>query len=127
MRAVEISLFLIFLSASIGLMNGIGVFDSHYGYEERAPYMFWSVSNLTQFQDENPSLWDQVVVYVQFTIQAIFWIATILFTVIAIYPALVNTFHVPAALSILLQIGLWAIYIIGYVQWKRGASIEGLR
>ena len=127
MRALEIAIFLLMISASISLVNSMGILDNTYVYNDNTPYRFWTVSNLTDFQTDNPTILDQVVVYVQFLIASILWIVNIIATTIFIYPVLVDAFGVPGALSLFLQLGIWLNWVIGFVQWRRGASVEGLR
>ena len=127
MRGLEIAILVIFISASIGFLGQIGIFGTQYGYEERGPYMFWTVSNLTAYQDKDLSVFDQVKLYIQFTIDSILWLAQIMFSIIVIYPVLVDTFHVPAAAATVISLGVWMSIVLGYAQWRAARSTEGLR
>lgn len=127
MRALEITIFIVLLSASIGFLNAMNAFDNPYVESDSSQYSMWSVSNLSSFDNQNPSILDQAGMLLNFAIMAITWVITIVLTIIVIFPTLVNTFHIPMALSALLQVGVWMVYVIGIVQWQRGASVEGLR
>ena len=92
--------------------------------------------NSTQLQDSAVDMntpngwlsWNAVTFALTYIVYAVFWILFILMSVVLIYPAMVVMFHVPSVLAVYISIGVWLIYMLAYIQIKRGGfSLDGYR
>ena len=134
MRAVDITILLIAIQASIGFINTIGVFDDTNTFFA-TPQNHWteqSVSNLSEYSsvsstsagDGEMSLFEQASLAVEFLWDGLFFMVDILLAVIVIFPTLINIFHIPIVVSGFLQTFVWFMYYIGWRQWKSGKSVK---
>jgi hypothetical protein len=130
MRALEISIALILLLTAPTLIQAMGVVPASTttctAVECRAQqYVQGAVSNFT-FAEVKPDAslldWGVTVLTmaVEFPLYAMFWMLYFLSMIAFVSPALQNVYHVPAALANYLQIGIWMLWMIAYIQWKRG-------
>lgn len=110
---VKIVVFLIFLQLSIGFINGIGMFGSaaianqtndYTGYTlTKASDVYAGQTTGLNIADAITNGWNMI-----WTAWTVMW--GMLSAVFLIYPILVNSFHVPVAISILLQAGIYMLY-----------------
>ena len=125
MRAYDMALILIILQASIGFVNGLGIFDRDYYATQNNTYTQYRVANLTEYNpSEGEGLADYVADLARWVVDGLKLLFKVVGAVFIIYPTLTDTFGVPSGLSILLQGGIYVIYIMGWVQWK---SNKGMR
>lgn len=119
MKAYEIALFIIILSASIGFMNNIGVF----GIEQQtaAPESEFTernisnLENLTQNQSE-ASVLEKTTVSIHWLFRGLSMMLDIVGAIFFLYPTLDNVFGIPGSISALLQSAIWVVYVVGIVQ-----------
>jgi len=110
---VKIVVFLIFLQMSIGFINGIGMFpgaavanqtNDYTGYTlTKAETVYAGQTTGLNIADAITNGWNML-----WTAWTVMW--GMLSAVFLIYPVLVDQFHVPMALSLLLQCGIYLLY-----------------
>ena len=140
MRALEITIWMILLMATPPLLGAMQVIPISIGTcsPEACGATSWIYDsmNSTQLQDSaidmnNPNgwlSWNTVTFALTYVVYAVFWILFILMSVVLIYPAMVVMFHVPSVLAVYISIGVWLIYMLAYIQIKRGGfSLDGYR
>lgn len=118
-RASEITLLLIILQASIGFVDSINLFDAQYvgDVSNNASY---TISDLSQYEVSTNSPIDELLLAAHWIWEGFFIGIKIIFTVVFVFPALVNTFHVPIELSLFIQAGIYYVYATWYSQFKSG-------
>jgi hypothetical protein len=110
---VKIVVFLIFLQMSIGFINGIGMFSTpavanttndYTTYTlEKASTVYAGQTTGLNIADAITNGWNMI-----WTAWVVVW--GMLSAVFLIYPVLVNQFHVPVSISILIQCGIYILY-----------------
>ena len=130
MRAVEITLWIIFVLTAPLVVSSMGwmpVTSTTCGTIDcQARTTLYSMASSFQLQEVNMGdspgqmAWDVVVLSVTFPIYAFFWILYLLSTIVLIRPAMIAMFGVPTDLATYLNIGVVLIWMIAYAQWKRG-------
>lgn len=63
---------------------------------------------------------DQANFYFRLFVTALYWVGTILFTIVWAYPALTEIFHINPTISAFIQIGIWFTYVVGWYQITKG-------
>lgn len=126
MRAFQIILFIILLQAAIGFTNTIGVFDQPFYATPDNKVTGYTVENLSSFGDvgENPSILDYAAISITWVWQGLVMFLQIAFAIVLVYPTLVDTFGIPGSLSAFIQVGIYVIYVWGYMQFKTGRSTK---
>lgn len=128
-RALDIAIYLIIIQATIGFVNQLGIFDEDYYANQKNPYTEYRISSsekeFYKAQVEEPSWIDKGLYLVELTIDGLFAILQIFLAVLIIFPTLINVFEVPAGLSVLMQVGIWMVYYLGWNQYRSGKSLEG--
>lgn len=120
MRAIEIAVFLILLQASIGFVSGMGIFEPDL-YVESNQFTEWGIDN---FDDEfAPGSQSSLTASIELLIQSVGMIASMMLAVLIIYPLLVGTFFVPATVAALIQVGIYAVYLLGGIEFMSGRSL----
>jgi hypothetical protein len=109
----KIVVFLIFLQMSIGFINGIGMFDAPAITNQTNEYTGYTLTKAeTVYAGQTTGLniadailngWNMI-----WTAWTVIW--GMLSAVFLIYPVLVNQFHIPPSISILLQTGIYLLY-----------------
>lgn len=110
---VKIVVFLIFLQLSIGFINGIGMFDAPAitnQTNEYTGYTLTKASDVYSGQTTGLNISDAIINgwSMIWTAWTVIW--GMLSAVFMIYPVLVNQFHIPPSISILLQAGIYILY-----------------
>lgn len=110
---VKIVVFLIFLQMSIGFVNGMGIFTTAAVVNQTNEYTGYTLTSAEaayagqttglNVADAITNGWAMI-----WTAWTVIW--GMLSAVFVIYPVLVNQFHVPVELSILLQCGIYILY-----------------
>ncbi len=120
-RATEIALALILLQASIGFVDAIGMFDTTYvaPIQNDASYNITHLSTMGA-DTENTDWIDQITAGIDLFIGTFLIGFKIVFSIIFIFPTLVDRFHVPAAISIFIQAGIYYSYATWYAQYRSG-------
>lgn len=130
MRAFDIILFLIILQASIVFVGHAGIFNHNYltntSLAENQYSTYTVKGNLSGYSDvsQNPSAWDYFKTSITWAVQALIMFVKILFSVLVIYPTLVDVFGIPAPLSALIQVVIVVLWVIGLAQLKSKTSIK---
>ena len=130
MRAIDISILLIAIQASLKFVLLLGVFTTSYYAVPSNHWTEQSVSNLSQYSVNATSttvelsLFQEASLAVEFLFDSIFFMIEILLSVIVIFPTLINIFHIPVAVSGFLQTFVWFMYYLGYREWKSGKSVD---
>ena len=127
-RAIDIAVFILILNAAVVFVSDVDLFDANYleqGDLARNQYSSYTIEeNLSEYGNASSiSTWDYFKISVVWAVQAMIMFVKIVFSVVFVYPILVEVFGVPDVLSAFLQVGVWAIYIVGIFQWK--AKISG--
>ena len=126
MRAIEISIFIMLIQASVVFVNDVGMFSTNYAASPHNAYTEYNVTQLSAGV-ENPEqmgLMDWFWISVRWVFDGLFIILKMLLAVIVIFPFLVFTFHVPVPLATLIQVGVYVIYWLGYASWKSNRPLE---
>lgn len=77
---------------------------------------------------DNYLSWNTVTFALHYLTFGFFWILFLLTSVVLIFPALILMFKVPTALALWLSVGVWFMYMLAYIQIKRGGySLDGYR
>ena len=130
MRAIEIAIFVLILNAAVVFVGDVDLFDNNYLEQSdlsRNQYSTYTIEgNLSEYGNAsvNPSTWDYFKMSIAWAIEAMIMFVKIVFSVVFIYPVLVKVFGVPGVLSAFLQVGIWALYLIGLAQWKSKVSTK---
>ena len=127
MRMIEIALFLIILNATIGFVADIPLFPEQYITTPQNDYMSYNISSLSESigdVSEDPGFIDYAKFSITWAWEGFKMLLKIIFSIVVIYPAMVEVFHVPPALAALLNVGVIVIYILGIIQWKSGKSFK---
>ena len=64
--------------------------------------------------------WDVITLTVTFPVYAAFWTLYFLSLIALVGPAIHSMFGVPEILTTYLNVGVWMLWLIAYVQYKRG-------
>lgn len=126
MRAYDIAFALIILQATIGFVNGLGLFEHPYYATPENEYTKYKVEDLKDYKKiaDNPSVLDYMALSVNLLWEGFVMFLKVVFAVIVILPILIDIFGVPVGLASLIQVGIYVIYFMGWTQWK---SNKGLR
>ena len=125
-------MFILILNAAVVFVADVNLFDANYleqGDLARNQYSSYTiVDNLSEYGNAsiNPSTWDYFKMSVTWAIEAMIMFVKIVFSVVFIYPILVEVFYVPEVLSGFLQIGIWSLYLVGIAQWKAKVSTKNM-
>ena len=125
MRAWDITLLLIVIQACIGLVNGIGLFDTTYfaTQNDSTAYTVGDISDLHDVESggavSQMSYFDLAVTFGMAGINLLF---KIIEAIVFIFPTLVNLFHIPLPLAAVMQSMIYLQVAWGYAQWKSNRS-----
>lgn len=121
-RASDFTLFLILLQGSLAFVDATGMFSSHYlgTPDNNASYTIQNLNDYRAIEDQ--SVFDEVRVLAQWAFDGFFIGLKIVFTVIFIFPMLVDRFQIPLILSVFIQAGVYYQYAIFYSQFKSGKA-----
>jgi hypothetical protein len=123
--ATRIALLLIFIQASIGFTNGIGLFDHNYYATAHNEYTEY---NITQVNDYKPVMGKGGMIATLVQISQAFLdglplAGKILFSVGVIFPTLVNTFGIDGLISSFIQLGIWCMYTLAIAEILTGREL----
>lgn len=133
MRAIDVTILLIAIQASLKFVFLLGIFSTAYYVVPANHWTEQSISNLSQYSVNATSgtgelgLFEQASMAVEFLWDSLFFMLEILLSVIVIFPTLINVFHIPIVVSGFLQTFIWFMYYLGYRQWKSGKSVDQFR
>ena len=140
MRALEITIWIILLAATPPLLSAMQVIPLTVGTcaPEMCQATSWVYTALDSSQLKDSAIdlnnpggwlsWNTITFALSYIVYAVFWILFILASVVLIFPALIIMYHVPTALSLYISVGVWIIYMLAYIQIKRGGfSLDGYR
>ena len=108
----------------------INLFDDNYIENSslaRNEYSTYNVTgDLSKYAEmgNSPSLLDYAAMAIFWLWEALIMFIKIIFSIVFIYPVLVNVFKVPAPLSAMLQTSIYILYIWGLVQFKSGRGTK---
>ncbi len=119
-RATEIALVLIILQAAIGFVDGVGMFDKT--YVSPAPNnATYSVSDLSVYENVGDNdIFSMASAGIDMFIGTFLIGIKIIFSIILIFPTLVDRFNVPVVLSVFIQAGIYFVYATWYAQYRSG-------
>ncbi len=137
MKALEITIFLIILLACIPLtivllpaMPG-GIPTGSAGNLSELSSMTLNTLSSHKPLDQNAGIIAQIIdqasYFFNLAVTALRWIGVIFFAIIWVYPYLVGIFGINPIFSALLQIGIWLVYVIGWMQIIKGDDWSGKR
>jgi hypothetical protein len=128
MRALEISIFLLFIPVCFGLVNAMNVFTDVSHDESNSWYDNKTVENLQSFQiTDSSSPVDYALFIVTNMWMMIIWIFKLLTAIFWLWPLLVGVIGVPIPLAIALQLGLWIMYVLAFMGIRSGTNPDNLR
>jgi len=133
LRAIDITILLIGIQASLKFIALIGIFTVSYYAVPANHWTEQSISNLSEYSvtatstSGELSVFEQASMAVDFLWDSLFFMIEILLSVIVIFPTLVGTFNIPIAISGFMQTFVWFMYYLGYRQWKSGKSVDTFR
>jgi hypothetical protein len=137
MRALELVFWMIMLVTSPVVLMSMQIFPVSLGTCDPqvcgVQANVLNIMNSTSLQqvnlDANDWLsWDTVTFAVTYLAFAFFWILFLLSMIVVVGPAIVIMFHVPPVIALWLSVGQWLIYMVAYIQIKRGGlSLGGYR
>jgi len=128
MRALEISIFLLFIPICFGLVNAMNLFTDVEQTVDNSWYDNKTVSNLESFQiSDTSSPVDYALFIVTNMWMMIIWIFKLLTSIFWLWPLLVGVIGVPAPLAIALQLGLWIMYVLAFMGIRSGTNPDNLR
>lgn len=122
-RAAEITLMLLLIQGAIGFVDTIGMFDAHYmgDVSNNASYTITDLAAYSQTVDSgNPIPSDELLVAAHWIVEGFFLGIKIVWTMVFIFPMLVDKFHIPIELSVFIQIGIYFVYASFYSQYRTG-------
>ncbi|MDD2637209.1 MAG: hypothetical protein PHW82_17100 [Bacteroidales bacterium] len=108
--AYDIARWLIIIQATIGFVNGLGLFDDQYYQQDinnESAYETGSLDELAEEQTSPISYFDMLVTMV---LGGFLMMIQIFLAVFFIFPTLVTQFYVPPSLASLLQVGIYWTY-----------------
>lgn len=108
--AFNIARWLIIIEATIGFVNGMGLFDDQYYQQDinnKSAYQVGDLEELAQEQSSPTSYFDMLVTMV---LGGFLMIIKMFLAVFFILPFLVMQFHIPLSLAALLQVGVYWVY-----------------
>lgn len=119
-RATEIALALIILQASIGFVDAIQMFDTTYTAPVQNNASDYNISYLSEYSTDinDPDWLDTLSAGIDLFIGTFLIGFKIVFSIIFIFPTLVDRFSVPSALSAFIQVGIYFCYATWYAQYK---------
>jgi uncharacterized membrane protein len=123
----EITVFVITLELGIGIIDGIGLFDTmmynQTGYIQQqgaTAYNITTTGNL--ITASTPTSMDYYTMGVGLVMAGWNVLVSVFIAVVCILPMLILKFHVPPVLAIPLQAMIYLMYVWGIAQWKSGRS-----
>jgi len=126
MRAWDITFLLIVIQASIGLVNGIGLFDTNYFATQNDSTTTYTIGDISDLHDvesggevSQMSYFDLAVTFGMAGINLLFKIVE---SIVFIFPVLVEQFYIPLPLAAVLQSMIYLQVAWGYAQWKSNRS-----
>ena len=126
MRAFEIAMFLVMVAAGLTVVAALDIFPNDAAPVDTSMFGGYTVTELNQFPT-NPSIVDYFFLMVFLIINSIKWALTVLLTVVIFFPYLMTALHIPQAVAIPLNAGIWFVFVIAIVQIWRGQSIDIMR
>jgi hypothetical protein len=138
MRALEMLIWMVLLLMTPPLLGAMQIMPLSVGTCNAvqcgdAQNFIYNTMNSTSLQQVtlNPNTlisWDTVTFGIAYAAFGFFWILFLLSAVVTVAPALIIMFNIPAPIALYLTIGQWIIYMIAYIQIKRGGvSLDGYR
>lgn len=126
MRAFEIALFLVMITAGFTIISSLGIFPVNVVPVPESMFGSYTVDSLSQFPT-NPSPIDYFFLMVILIVDSIKWALTVLLSITVFYPFLMVALGIPAALAIPLNAGVWFVVVIAIVQIWRAISVDIMR
>lgn len=126
MRAFEVALFLVMITAGFTIVSSLGIFSSEVVPVDESMFGGYTVDSLSQFP-RDPSPVDYFFLMVTLIVLSIKWALTVLLSIVIFFPYLMAVLGIPAALAIPLNAGLWFIVVIAIVQIWRSQSVDIMR
>lgn len=131
MRALEITIFLLLIPASMGLVNAFHIFDNSVEMtadDSQYGDMTIDENGLGKFQlNESSTIIDYTMFSLLFVFEYIKWGLKILLAVLWLFPMLTQMFGIPLPLAAVLQVAMWVVWIVAIIQVKRAVSFDGMR
>ena len=119
-RATEIALALILLQGAIAFVDATDMFDTTYTAPIQNNASDYNITYLSEYSSDinDPSWIDTITAGVDLFIGTFLIGFKIVFSIIFIFPTLVDRFSVPLALSVFIQLGIYFCYATWYAQYK---------
>ena len=124
MRAFDIILIIILMQAAIGFTNGIGLFDEPAYATPHNEVSGWNISTIGSSTGDpgDQGIFDQISTLARWAWECLFIFLNIVLAIVYVFPTLVDTFHMPIVLSGFVQVGIYVLYVWGFMQYKSGKS-----
>jgi len=127
MRAADILLFCLCVNAAMSFVNTIGVFspqDQWVTAKTGSAYDL-GLGNINSYDTQNLSWGEMVQIGIIWLVETTLFVIRFLVTAAIIVPAMAMSFGIPwnHPVVLMLQAGLYFIYMWGIIQWKSGKSL----
>lgn len=118
MRAFDIFIFCICLNLGIGLVNYVMTTEGEKAYmpEQQGQGWHYNVSDVSGMGVNETSPISSALALTQWVIGGMLFIINLLVSIVWIYPALADTFGIPAPISVVLQTLIYIIYAVAIAQ-----------
>lgn len=108
--AYDIARWLIIIEATIGFVNGLGLFDDNYYQQDVNNNSAYQTGNLDELAEEQATPASYFDMLVTMVLGGFLMIVKMFLAVFFILPFLVTQFHIPLPLAALLQVGVYWVY-----------------
>ena len=121
MKAYDLALFCILLTACISLVDGLGMFPTHLAIEDETS----KIEQLTGFSPSGEiTSYEEAYSPGAMLISGLQLITGGLLGIVFIAPVLFNKLGMPLVLVVIMQTGIWVIYFLGGIQLLFNRSIK---
>lgn len=122
--AYNIARWLIIIEATIGFVNGLGLFDDNYYQQDVNNKTAYQTGNLDDLAEEQTSPVSYFDMLVSMVLGGFLMFLQVFLAVFFILPFLVMQFHIPAALAALLQVGVYWTYYGAIAELRMNRSLR---
>jgi len=121
-RATEITLFLILVQAAMGFVDATNMFSiqSFDVPKNNASYVITDLETYSAQANTESSMWDDIYIYAKWAVDSFLIGLQIVLTVVFVLPMLVTKFNIEPLLAVFIQVGIYYVYSVWYVQYKSG-------
>ena len=129
MRAWDITRITVLIAASIGFVNGIGLFSEQYFATPQNEYVHYSVGQLDTSLTSQGTMGvsDYFNAIVSLVLSGLWVILNMLAAIVILFPYLIWVFHMPVPFAALIQVVIYMDYQAGLAQWRAGRQMDWIK